>query len=78
MRYLLAKCKKLADEVTYRAYLTDALRVIGENTAKSARGSYLRARWADIAHPPKEETRTADEIIARMKERIGGLANGRV
>lgn len=51
-------------------YMTDALRVIGENTAKYAGGSYLKARWADIINPPKEDTRTADEIIALVKKRL--------
>lgn len=51
-------------------YVTDALRIIGENTAKYAGGSYLKARWTDIIHPPKEETRTADEIIERMKKKL--------
>lgn len=51
-------------------YVTDALRVIGENTAKYASGSYPKTRWADIINPPKEETRTADEIIALVKKRL--------
>lgn len=56
--------------MAYRAYLTDALRVIGENTAKYAGGNYLKARWADMALPRKKETRTAGEIIEHMKKRI--------
>lgn len=51
-------------------YATDALRIIGENTAKYAGGSYLKARWTDIINPPKEDTRTADEIIEHMKKRL--------
>lgn len=56
--------------MAYRAYLTDALRIIGENTAKYAGGSYLKARWADMALPRKEEARTAGEIIEHMKKRL--------
>lgn len=44
--------------------------MIGENTAKYAGGSYLKARWIDIIRPPKEETRTADEIIEHMKRKL--------
>lgn len=51
-------------------YVTDALRLIGENTAKYAGGSYLKARWSDIINPPKEETRTAGEIIEHMKKKL--------
>lgn len=53
--------------------MTDALRIIGENTARYAGGSYLNTRWADIIHPPKEETRTADEIIEHMKRRLASV-----
>lgn len=51
-------------------YVTDVLRLIGENTAKYAGGSYTKDRWSDIINPPKEETRTADEIIDHMKKRL--------
>lgn len=51
-------------------YATDALRIIGENTAKYAGGSYMKVRWADIIDPPKEDARTADEIIEHMKEKL--------
>ncbi len=57
----------------YRIYVTDALRIIAENTAKNVGGSYLQARYVDFAIPQKEETRTSDEIIAHMKTIIGGL-----
>lgn len=50
--------------------MTDALRLIGEHTAKYAGGSYQKARWADIINPPKEKTRTADEIIEHMKKKL--------
>lgn len=51
-------------------YVTDALRMICENTARYAGGGYPKARWADIIRPPKEETRTAEEIVNYMKSRI--------
>lgn len=54
----------------YQVYVTDALRLIGEHTAKYAGGSYQKARWADIINPPKEETRTADEIIEHIKKKL--------
>ena len=53
--------------------MTDALRIIAENTAKNVGGSYLQARYADFAVPQKEETRTSDEVIAHMKFVIGSL-----
>lgn len=51
-------------------YLTDVLKIIGENTAKYAGGSYMKARYLDITNPKPQETRTPDEIIAHMKQKI--------
>ncbi len=53
-------------------YLTDTLRIIGENTAKYAGGSYIKKRYADIIIPHKEETRTGEEIINYMKNKLRG------
>lgn len=54
-------------------YVTDALRLIAENTAKYAGGSYLKVRYHDVLHPKPEETRTAEEIIAHV---VSGLKGG--
>lgn len=52
-------------------YVTDALRIIGENIAKFGGGSYVKIRWIDLIHPKPEETRTANEIIEHMKKKLG-------
>lgn len=44
--------------------------MITENTAKYAGGPYQKLRWIDLASPPKEETRTAYEIIEHMKKKM--------
>ena len=50
--------------------MTDALKIIGENTAKYAGGSYMKIRYLDIEEPRPKETRTSEEIIAHMKQKI--------
>ena len=35
-------------EQAYRVYVTDALKIIGENTAKYAGGSYMKVRYLDV------------------------------
>ena len=42
----------------YDIYITDSLRVIGENTAKYAGGSYIKKRWISFIedNPQKEQT----------------------
>ena len=51
-------------EQAYRVYVTDALKIIGENTAKYAGGSYMKVRYLDVENPKPEETRTPEEVIA--------------
>lgn len=63
------------EDKAYRVYVTDALKAAAENTAKYAGGNYIKTRYIDIIDPPPEETRTGEEIIAQIKEkldRIGG------
>ena len=59
----------------YRVYVTDALKVIAENTAKFSGGGYLKTRYYDVINPRPEETRTPEEIVSSIKAklaRIGG------
>jgi hypothetical protein len=70
--------KKNAEDEIYRHYTADTLKCIAENTAKYGGGGYMKQRYADIIHPKPEETRTSDEIISHMKEklkRLGGEQN---
>ena len=64
--------------MAYRAYVTDSIKIACENTAKFAGGSYMNRRYIDIVNPPPEETRTADDIIGLMRQKlllIGGDGN---
>ena len=55
----------------YRVYMTDALKITVENTAKFAGGSYIKARYIDIIEPKKVDTRTGDEIVEDIIQRAG-------
>lgn len=57
-------------------YVTDALKLIAENTAKMGGGSYVKARYYDVLHPKPPETRTADEVIAQIANKLKGGAVG--
>lgn len=63
--------KEQKDKI-YKVYVTDVLRSISENTAKSVQGSYIKARYLDIIDPPKEETRTPEEIIENIRNKLRG------
>lgn len=68
--------KKQGQEKAYQVYVTDALKAITENTAKYAGGSYTKARYLDLEDQRPEETRTPDEIIGNMKEKIARIGGG--
>ena len=76
MRYVLAQYKREQEDKAYRIYVTDALRLISENTASSVGGKYITARFADVIAPPKEEdNRTCEEITAEIIARCGLVVN---
>lgn len=57
----------------YETYITDCLRLISENTAKQSGGSYIKARYAEIIDPPKEEKRSANEVISDIRSKLARL-----
>lgn len=64
---------KKQQEKLYKMYLTDALKVIGENTAGVDHRSSMTKRWIDLAEPKMvKETRKPEEIISDFKRRLNG------
>lgn len=51
--------------------MTDALRFVAENTAQYVGGDYIKARYADIIEPKKQDNRTCEEITADIVARCG-------
>lgn len=66
------------EEKRYRAYVTDALKALTENTThrlipgvgEVSYGSYMTARWLQEAQKP-EDTRSGDEIAEEIIRRAG-------
>ena len=56
--------------------MTDVLKILAENSARYAGGSYMKSRYYDLIHPKPEETRTPEEIIGNMKEKIARIGGG--
>ncbi|MBR0340744.1 MAG: hypothetical protein IJH64_00565 [Oscillospiraceae bacterium] len=68
MQYIKAEYK----ELQYRAYVTDALKIIAENTAKYAGGSTLTKRYIEIADDSKPKPqKTAEQIIEEVTKKAG-------
>lgn len=66
------------EERQYRIYITDALKAIADNMVRMNGGVTLKMRYADMidATPQNEETRTAEEVIDHIKEKMQKLTGG--
>ena len=53
-------------------YVTDALKLIAENTAKYAGGGYIQKRYVDVITTQKEEARTPEEVTSHMLKKLRG------
>ena len=53
--------------------MTEALRVLTENTAKFARGSMIKEKFYDIINrkPKNVDTRSGEEIVLDIVKRAG-------
>lgn len=58
-------------DAAYRIYVTDALRIVAENTAQYVGGNYIKARYSDMIEPKKQDNRTCEEITADIVARCG-------
>ena len=67
----MARLNEKVRNDAYRIYVTDALRIVAENTARYAGGNYIKARYADIIEPKKQDNRTCEEITADIVARCG-------
>ena len=67
----MARINERTKTEAYRIYVTDALRVVAENTARFASGNYIKSRYADVIEPKKQDNRTGDEIVADIFKRAG-------
>lgn len=80
MRYALERYKQKKRDDLYRIYVTDALRMISENTAHTvaavSRGSisaaYLPRRYIDIVEPhvQADEEKAAEGVRERIRKKF--------
>lgn len=65
MRYTMAAVEREAINIVCRSYFADVLYY-------AAQGKAVDKRLTEILDPPKEETRSASEIISKIKSGLGG------
>ena len=77
MRYFKARLIKKTQTLTYRIYVTDSLQAIANNTGHMGGGTSVTKRYYEIfdqiRHPRKIETRTSEEVIRSLKEKMEKL-----
>ena len=62
---------KKQKERLYKIYVTDALKLISENTFGGNKRAAMSKRWIDIVEAKViKETRSAEEIISDFKSRL--------
>lgn len=69
MENYIAFFKKEMHEKAYKIYVTDALQLL----TKKFGGEYLKNRFYDVIEPHIEETRTAEEVINNIRDKLKGL-----
>ena len=67
----MARLNEREKTEAYRIYVADALRFVAENTAQYVGGDYIKARYADMIEPKKQDNRTCEEITADIVARCG-------
>ena len=74
MDHCIAFAEKHSKERVLTVYVTDALKMIAQNTAKGVGGSYLKNRYEEIISPNKDadEVNQADAsgVIEKMKNKV--------
>lgn len=63
-------------EYTYRVYVSDALKILGENLARAFGGNALNVRLYDLLerNTEPEYNRSAEEIIADMRAKLAAMS----
>lgn len=69
----MARYEQKIEDEAYRAYVSENLRIIGQNTAMCLPGCglYIDKTLNDIMHPKREDTRTCSEIVDDIVSRCG-------
>ena len=55
----------------FKVYVSDCLRIITENTAKYAGGSFMKMRYSDLIESKPKQEKSAEEIIDDVVKKAG-------
>ena len=70
--YAIKKMRENQKELLYKVYITDALKIIADNTAHFAGGTMLSKRYYDLAYSVAiVEKEDPEKIIAEVTAKAG-------
>ena len=61
------------EQSAFRNYMAICAFNLNEIIAKRYGGAYMTTKYHDLVNPPKEETRTSEEVISGIKEKLNAL-----
>ena len=61
------------EQSAFRDYMAMCAFNVNEIVAKRYGGAYMTTKYHDLVNPPKEETRTSEEVISGIKEKLNAL-----
>ena len=61
------------EQSAFRNYMAICAFNVNEIVAKRYGGAYMTTKYRDAINPPKEETRTSEEVINGIKEKLNAL-----
>lgn len=61
------------EQSAFRNYMAMCAFNVNEIVAKRYGGAYMTTKYHDLVNPPKEETRTSEEVINGIKEKLNAL-----
>lgn len=64
-----------SQNMAYKVYTAEALRIITVNTAKFAGGNYIKQKYFDLITPKQEEKRTGQDIVNMIKNKIAKIGS---
>lgn len=73
MDYCVTLYAKKKKEEAFRIYVTDALKVLANNTATHERAYTMTRRYAEIIQPERiEPSKTTADVVSGIRKKLGG------
>jgi hypothetical protein len=72
MDFCIVSFRKQQEEQAFKVYVTDALKIIAENTSRFAGGSHMSKRYYELISTRPSEPVSSAQVISRIRNKIGG------